>query len=276
MIVWNTIFLFQQQSKKKRNQKKTIIKPKLRQFPRFLMILSCFMLFNSSSYSHPLLNILDKVLITQQRTKDIANLVVLSPAIVCQYSALKFKELKLIRFSNSNTKSYSKDNTHSNPTHDFLELDNLTEKITHINCEYDNNRNDKDQLTLSTKSFTELNMAPSTATDFMNGITQANYFPIIFDPGASLAISPFKEDFIGECSAPEHPLFLGGLANGMPIEGIGTVEWTFRAGKQNLAIKTKFYYVPRCKARLISPQRLFNKNEGVIDEFTCLEDNAYL
>ena len=93
------------------------------------------------------------MLITQQRTKDIASLVVLSPAIVFQYSALKFKELKLNRCSISNTKYYSKDNTYSNTTHDFLELDNLTEKITHINCEYDNNINDEDQLTLSTKSF---------------------------------------------------------------------------------------------------------------------------
>ena len=164
------------------------------------------------------------MLITQQRTKNIVNLVVLSPAIVCQYSALKFKELKFIRCSTSNTESYSKDNTHSNTTHDFLELHNLTEKTTHINCEYDNNINDEEQLTLSTKSYIELNMTPSTATDFMNGITQANYFPIIFDYGASLAISPSKEDFIGECPASENPLFLGALANGMPIEGIGTVE----------------------------------------------------
>ena len=45
----------------------------------------------------------------------------------------------------------------------------------------------------------------------------------------------------------------------MSIEGIGTVEWAFCAGKQNIAIKTKCYYVLGCKARLISPQRLFNK-----------------
>ena len=62
----------------------------------------------------------------------------------------------------------------------------------------------------------------------------------------------------------------------MPIQGIGTVEWIFRAGKQNIAIKTKYYYVPGFKARLISPQSLFNKKQGVIGKFTCLEDNAYL
>ena len=159
---------------------------------------------------------------TKQRTKDITNLVVLSPAIVCQYSVLKFKELKFIRRITSNTESYSKDSEHeySYTTHDLLELDNLKEKTTHIDCEYDTTTTNDEQLTISTKSFTEFNMAPSTATDFMNGITQANYFPIVFDSGASLAISHFKEDFIGECPAPDNPLFLGGLANGMPIEGI--------------------------------------------------------
>ena len=79
------------------------------------------MLFNSSLYSCLLLNILDKVLMTKQRTEDIANLVVLSPAIVYQYSVLKFKQLRFIWRISSNTKSYSKDSTHqySNKTHDF-------------------------------------------------------------------------------------------------------------------------------------------------------------
>lgn len=62
----------------------------------------------------------------------------------------------------------------------------------------------------------------------------------------------------------------------MQIEGIGTVEWTFRTTKQNVDIKIKGYYVPACKARLISPQRLFNNNQGVIGKFTCLEEHAYL
>ena len=134
------------------------------------------MLFNSSSYSHSLLNILDKVLTTKQRTEDIANLVVLSPAIVCQYSVLKFKELKFIQRISSNTESNSKDSTHqySNETHDFLEHDILKERTTHINCEYDNNTNDNEQLIISIKLSTELNMTPSTTTDFMNSITQAN------------------------------------------------------------------------------------------------------
>ena len=83
-------------------------------------------------------------------------------------------------------------------------------------------------------------MAPSTATEFMNGITQANYFSIIFDSGTSLAISSFKEVLISECFALENQLFLGGLANGIPIEDIGTVEWKVCADKQHVAIKTKF------------------------------------
>ena len=112
----------------------------------------------------------------KQRTKDITNLVVLSPAIVCQYSVLKFKGLKFIQRISSNTESNSKDSTHqySNETHDFLEHDILKERTTHINCEYDNNTNDNEQLIISIKLSTELNMTPSTTTDFMNSITQAN------------------------------------------------------------------------------------------------------
>ena len=86
-------------------------------------------------------------------------------------------------------------------------------------------------------------------------------FFIIFVSVASLTISYFKEDFIGDCPTPENPLFLGGLVNIMPIEDIGTVEWTFRAGKQNVAIKIKRDYVPGCKARSISAHRSFNKKQ---------------
>ena len=49
-------------------------------------------------------------------------------------------------------------------------------------------------------------------------------FPVIFDSGASLAITPNRGDFVG----PIRPLTnqsLGGLANGLRIDGIGTVHW---------------------------------------------------
>jgi hypothetical protein len=67
------------------------------------------------------------------------------------------------------------------------------------------------------------------------------------------------------------------MANGMIIEGKGIVEWTF-SGKENkrLTVKTLCYYVLDCKARLISPQRLFNKDKGVSGKFAVEQTQATL
>ena len=86
-------------------------------------------------------------------------------------------------------------------------------------------------------------------------------FFIIVDSGASLSISPHKSDFVGTIQKVD--LRLGGIANGMIIEGKGKVEWSFvTQNGRTLTIKTLCYYVPDCKARLISPQRLFSKSNG--------------
>jgi len=47
-------------------------------------------------------------------------------------------------------------------------------------------------------------------------------FPVIFDSGASLAIT-CAEDFVGPIQRLPHERRLGGMAAGMLIEGIGTV-----------------------------------------------------
>jgi hypothetical protein len=52
---------------------------------------------------------------------------------------------------------------------------------------------------------------------------------IILDTGASLAITPNADDFIGPVTVPPGERRLGGMAQGMPIEGVGTVCWTFTA-----------------------------------------------
>ena len=66
------------------------------------------------------------------------------------------------------------------------------------------------------------------------------------------------------------------MAAGMLIEGIGTVRWTFKADGKYLVVNTRCYYVPDSQARLISPQRLFNKQQGITGKFTVTEDNAAL
>lgn len=45
-------------------------------------------------------------------------------------------------------------------------------------------------------------------------------FQVIFDSGASKAISGYKENFIGEIVTPDTEMCLGGMANGMLIEGL--------------------------------------------------------
>jgi hypothetical protein len=76
-------------------------------------------------------------------------------------------------------------------------------------------------------------------------------FPVIFDSGASVAISGNKGDFVGDIIPPFRELTLGGMAKGTKVEGIGLVHWTFHNGRETLTLALKCYYVPNCKVRLL-------------------------
>jgi hypothetical protein len=55
--------------------------------------------------------------------------------------------------------------------------------------------------------------------------------PVIFNTdGASLAITQDKSDFDGPLTIPKGDLRLGGMANGLKIEGMGAITWTFSNG----------------------------------------------
>ena len=91
---------------------------------------------------------------------------------------------------------------------------------------------------------------------------------VIFDTGASLGITFDKTDFDGPLTIPDGDLRLGGMAQGLKIEGIGPVTWIFRnADGSELIIRSQCYYVPNAKIRLLSPQRLFNKTKGMSGKF---------
>ena len=101
--------------------------------------------------------------------------------------------------------------------------------------------------------------------------------PVIFDTGASLGITFDKNDFDGPLTVPEGDLRLGGMAQGLKIAGVGPVTWTFRnPDGSEVKIRSQCYYVPEAKVRLISPQRLFNKNKGVTGKFEGDEDTFTL
>ena len=72
-------------------------------------------------------------------------------------------------------------------------------------------------------------------------------FPAIFDSGASKAISGFKSDFVGEITPPPKELRLGGMSDGMLIEGTGTIKWGFQSPGKHVIIHTQCYYVPSSK-----------------------------
>ena len=106
--------------------------------------------------------------------------------------------------------------------------------------------------------------------------SNASTFPVIFDSGASLAISFNESDFIGSIRPLDNHQ-LGGLANGLKIEGIGTVHWKFRTKEGSImTLISSAYYVPKAKARLLSPQRLFNAKKGVTGRFIVSEDSSTL
>ena len=116
-------------------------------------------------------------------------------------------------------------------------------------------------LRLVSTSQTKVNIRRSRA---VNQPSPSYLLVHIFITGASLAISGFCSDFVGDIVVPTHTLHLGGMANGLLIEGIGIVKWTFTAGDTTVAIHSQCYYVPYAKVRLISPQRLFRKSKGVL------------
>jgi len=89
-----------------------------------------------------------------------------------------------------------------------------------------------------------------------------NTVPVIFDTGASLAITSSNEDFVKPPQPLHRPLFLGGMADGLEVMGIGEISWIFVADDNTeVQIFTDGYYVPQGKARLLSPQRIFNNKE---------------
>ena len=107
--------------------------------------------------------------------------------------------------------------------------------------------------------------------------TLDDMFPIIFDTGASLAISPCVDDFVPGSIKKLHNRYLGGLANGLPISGVGTVRWTFKTGgDKDLIIMTRCYHVPNAKARLLTPQKIFCKQLGIHGRYILEEDFSTL
>ena len=166
---------------------------------------------------------------------------------------------------------------------DFLAVFDICTPRTLVDCCHaeasQNLLNDLDILahgpTTAATNCMACNSGPDTHRDLLTFGTVRH--AIIFDTGASLGITHCKDDFDGPLTVPEGDLRLGGMAQGMLIEGIGPVTYTFRnKDGSEVSIRSNCYYVPQAKVRLISPQRLFNKAKGVGGSFSGNEDEFHL
>jgi hypothetical protein len=94
--------------------------------------------------------------------------------------------------------------------------------------------------------------------------------PICIDTGASASISNCKDDFID--LRPVQNLHLKGIATGLPIEGIGTLNWTIATDSgTNVTLQIRnALYVPSCPMHLLSPQQLVRQTKCSGDGFNAL------
>jgi hypothetical protein len=101
--------------------------------------------------------------------------------------------------------------------------------------------------------------------------------PVIFDTGASLAITPNQHEFVEPPTSLSSPMTLGGIANDLEIKGIGMVAWTFGAADgSEIQLLTQAYWVQNSKDRLLSPQKLFNKKRGNFGQYQGDEESFRL
>jgi hypothetical protein len=120
-----------------------------------------------------------------------------------------------------------------------------------------------EEIIVSDRGYYDLLLSPTAL--LAQALPTEGAFPVIFDTGATLAVTGIRDDFIGnDFQAPATDLRLGGLARGLLIAGVGTVHWSFQADDGSvLTIQTKAYYVPDVNVRLLSPQSLFKASLGI-------------
>jgi hypothetical protein len=84
-----------------------------------------------------------------------------------------------------------------------------------------------------------------------------NHFDVIWDTGASLSVTPCRDDFVGQLRPPSLRTTISGIARGVAIRGEGVVSWNFHDDNGGLrTIRLPAYYTPDIKVRLLSVSSL--------------------
>jgi hypothetical protein len=85
--------------------------------------------------------------------------------------------------------------------------------------------------------------------------------PIVIDSGASLSISPYQGDFVGDIEQLNSTI--QGISTVTKIAGVVTVRWTFKDVFGTIKIiETRAYYIPDAGVRLFSPQVYFQEQQA--------------
>ena len=86
--------------------------------------------------------------------------------------------------------------------------------------------------------------------------------PIVLDTGASISLTPYRDDFVGDIEkCPTQKLT--GLTDSTPILGQGKVAWTIVDVFGVIrTIRATAYYVPDATIRLFSPQTYFQEHDA--------------
>ena len=314
-LVWDTIYLFQDPSSPiqpylHRRTRRALSRRRsqpLRAFPSRWMLLSYFALSPTFlQLPFPSLGFAKAFSDTSGRVAHLHQLVEFSPGVHLQFHGIRLRELQSFLAPDSSattdtTTSYSQNDVHFfdsfqsisemegddffdaleephflESTFDWLDLPSLTDPHRHIWADHQYSSDDLSNPTVSAQANSALLPPTLGNVDLYPAGTLPSSFPVIFDSGASLAISPSSHDFVGPIIPLPDDRRLGGMAGGMPIAGIGKIAWTFQTPKGNLTVHSKCYHVPNAGARLLSPQRLFSAAHGVSGSFNCAENSATL
>ena len=86
------------------------------------------------------------------------------------------------------------------------------------------------------------------------------YNPVIWDSGASICVSPSRDDFVGPLKKPSIGHKLQGLGQGLKIQGLGHVAWSFVDTTGMLrTLKLPALHVPKATSQLLSTSALLAK-----------------
>lgn len=93
-------------------------------------------------------------------------------------------------------------------------------------------------------------MVLQAPTKFRNAMKRCATLSVIRDYGASISLSPDKNDFVGPFKVPGVLTRLQGIAKGLRIEGQGNVLWSMHDTAGNL-VSSRFLHTIFPKAKYV-------------------------